>query len=178
MPTLDWNIILTGLLYAALTGIFNLALGHKSQVEAWAMANPKLAALLKLTRALGFDPWNAFSGGLLLLKGKLPAAQQADSPIAKAEQKKADDKLRETALDNTVNFGPPLLVLLFVGLCLSQQACAAKQLPCDDAKLRAIDEAYLLEVGKHCLQYASAAECPELPALRAKHSQDLKASCP
>lgn len=66
-----------------------------------------------------------------------------------------------------------VFTLVFLGC-----SAAAKKLPCDESRLRAIDAAYLAEVGKHCLQYASAAECPELPELRAKHSADLKAACP
>lgn len=71
------------------------------------------------------------------------------------------------------------LQLVFGVLLACVLSCAAeKRLPCDEAKLQAVDAAYLVEVGKHCLKYATAAECPELPDLRAKHSRDLKAVCP
>ncbi len=176
MPQLNWNVIAVSLLYAAATGIFNLILGHKSQVEAWAQSNPKLAAVLKFTRALGLDPWNLFSAALLLLKGKLPAAQQANSPIAKVEQAKADAKLRAEAVDDTVRIGP-LAVLLLAALSLHQAACHSAP-PCSEDKLRAIDAAYLADVAKQCLpQYNTAAECPAYEGLRAKHSKALHEAC-
>lgn len=162
MPTIDWPVILSGLLYALITGIFNAIFAHKSQINAWAEANPRLAGLLKITRAIGLDPAHLWAAGALIVKGRLPKVQT--EPV--------DDKL-----DDTTHFGPVAL-LLFLGLSVHQQGCASKPLPCDESKLRAIDAAYLIEVGKHCLQYSSAAECPDLPELRAKHSRDLKASCP
>lgn len=83
LPVLGWWL---------LTGIINLAFAYKSQIEAWAESNPRLASLLKLSRALGFDPWNLLSSLKLLASKKLPDAQKADSPIAKLEQKRADAK--------------------------------------------------------------------------------------
>jgi hypothetical protein len=168
MPTINLNVILAAVGYAALTGLFNLLLGHKSQVEAWALANPRLAAILKLTRALGLDPWNIFSAALLLLKGKLPAAQQANSPIAKAEQQKL----------NVARLAGPLIVLLFCCSLPALHGCATAKPPCDEAKLRAVDAAYLTDLAKACLQYPTAQDCPSYPGLKAKHEADLKASCP
>ncbi len=83
LPVLGWWM---------LTGIINLAFAYKSQIEAWAEANPRLASLLKFTRALGFDPWNLLSSLKLFAQKKLPDAQKSDSPIAKLEQRKADAK--------------------------------------------------------------------------------------
>jgi hypothetical protein len=127
MPQLNSLLayLLPLLAWGALTGIINLAFGYRSQIEAWAESNPRVAGLLKLSRALGLDPWNVLSALKLLASKKLPDAQKADSPIAKSEQRKADGKVRVDAVkDGTVHFGPPLLVLLVVGLCLSQQACS------------------------------------------------------
>jgi hypothetical protein len=126
MPVINWNVILSGLLFAALTGIFNLILGHKSQVEAWAESNPKLAAILKFTRALGFDPWNLIAAISLIVQKKLPEAQKSDSVIAQTEQKKADAKLDA---DETVRVVPagPLLVLLFVCSLPTLHGCAGHQ---------------------------------------------------
>lgn len=39
------------------TGVANLLLSNKSQVELWAETHPKLAAAMKLLRAIGLDPW-------------------------------------------------------------------------------------------------------------------------
>lgn len=127
MPTLDWNTFLAALGYAALTGIFNLIFARKSQIEAWAESRPRLAAVLKLTRSLGFDPWNALSALSLFFAKKLPQVQKSDSVIAQVEQQKASEKLRADAGDVPVHFGP-LLVLLFLVLTLHQQGCSAAPL--------------------------------------------------
>lgn len=92
MPELNWNVILTALLYAALTGILNLVLARKSQVEAWSEAHPKLAAGAKLLRAIGLDPWQIIASLSLFFRSKLPEIQKSDSTIARTEQRKADAK--------------------------------------------------------------------------------------
>jgi len=139
MPELNWNVILSGLAYAALTGIFNLVLGRKSQIEAYATANPRLAAILKISRAMGFDPWNVISGLSLAFTKKLPEIQQADSKIAKLEQAKADAKKLDP--DSTVKVVPggPLLMLVCAGMMgMSQQGCSGAQPSptCTDAAYR------------------------------------------
>jgi hypothetical protein len=84
--------VLPLLLWGALTGILNLILTRKSQIEAWVTANPRVAAWAKFLRAIGFDPWAAHAWLLLLVKKKLPEAQRANSDVAKIEQRKADAK--------------------------------------------------------------------------------------
>ncbi len=141
MPHLDTNAILLAVLYAAVTGVWNLALGHKSQVEAWALSNPRLAAVLKFTRALGFDPWNLLSSAMLLFLQKLPAAQRSDSAIAIREAVKADEKAAAAdAADEKVSIIPPskpLLVLLLAAFVCHAQACSAAPVkpPCDEQTL-------------------------------------------
>ncbi len=179
MPDLNWNVILSGLAYALLTGIFNLLLGHKSQVEAWAESNPGLAAVLKATRALGFDPWNLIAALSLAFAKKLPEAQKSDSVIAMREEIKAENK---ADADTTARIVPPLLLLLAC-FALHQQAClsvapVAKSLPCDDAKMARIDLAYVAEVADQCREYPSKHECPAWPSLRAKHRAALRKECP
>lgn len=110
MPQLDWNVILTGLLYAALTGVFNLIFAHKSQINAWAEAHPKLAALLKVTRAIGLDPQHLWAALALFVKGRLPRVQ-TEPPSER---------------DVPVKIGP-LLVLLLAGLVMTQQGCTREQ---------------------------------------------------
>lgn len=62
--------------YLAL-GVINLLLGHKSQIDAWAEANPRLAAMLKLSRSLGLDPWMLLQSLSLFIRGRLPATMKA-----------------------------------------------------------------------------------------------------
>lgn len=173
MPELNWNVILMALLYAALTGIFNLIFARKSQIEAWAESKPRVAAILKLSRALGFDPWNVLSGLSLLFKSKLPEIQKSDSAIAKVEQRKADEK----RLGPTSLVPPVLVLMLFAGL--SQQACDPRKPPCDESRLQAVDRRYAARVAATCLaKYDTKEECPEYPALKAEHRRELRAECP
>jgi hypothetical protein len=80
------------ILWGAFTGVLNLAFTYKSQIEAWVVANPRLAAWAKFLRSVGFDPWAFRAWLLLLIKKRLPDAQQANSAVAKNEQRKADAK--------------------------------------------------------------------------------------
>jgi hypothetical protein len=66
----------SAVIYAVVTALFNLIFAHKSQIADWAEANPRLASVLKLTRALGIDPWNVISSLQLLFTKKLPTAQK------------------------------------------------------------------------------------------------------
>jgi hypothetical protein len=121
LPLLGWWM---------LTGIINLAFGYKSQIEAWAESKPRIAGLLKLSRSLGFDPWNALAALLLIAKKKLPDAQKADSAVAKVEQRKADRR-RLGLVDP-----PPMpllmlmcfAVLLLLGCSREPQPCSAEDL--------------------------------------------------
>lgn len=85
-------LIVPLMLWGAVSGVLNLMLTRKSQIEAWVNANPRLAAWSKLLRSIGFDPWALHAWATLLVKKKLPEAQQADSDIAKIEQAKAEEK--------------------------------------------------------------------------------------
>jgi hypothetical protein len=110
-PMPDLNVILSGLAYALLTGIFNAIFAHKSAINSWAETNPRLAGVLKITRALGLDPMHLWAAGALIVKGRLPKVQ-TDPP--------------EDA-DDTVHFGPPgpLLVLLLVAFAWPSEACSS-----------------------------------------------------
>lgn len=84
--------VLPLLLWGAVSGVLNLMLTRKSQIEAWITANPRLAAWSKFLRSVGFDPWAAHAWLTLLVKKRLPEAQRSDSPVARLEQRKADAK--------------------------------------------------------------------------------------
>lgn len=84
--------VLPLILWGAVSGVLNLMLTRKSQIEAWVSAHPTLAAWSKFLRSVGFDPWALHAWATLLVKKKLPEAQQADSAVARIEQRKADMK--------------------------------------------------------------------------------------
>jgi hypothetical protein len=62
------------------TALVNLV-AHKSQVDSWCEKRPKLAAVLKLFRAVGFDPWLLVQSLSLFVKGKLPEKLRNSLPI-------------------------------------------------------------------------------------------------
>lgn len=164
------------LLWGAVSGVLNLLLTRKSQIEAWVNVHPRLAAWSQFLRSVGFDPWALHAWATLLVKKKLPEAQQADSKIAKIEQRKADEK----RLGPTSIIPPTMLLMLcLVLLGCSQLKAAESKLPCDDAKLRAVDERHVERVAKLCLvKYSRANECPEYPGLVAQHRRELREECP
>jgi hypothetical protein len=61
-------------------GLVSLLLAKRSQIDAWAESNPRLAGTLKLLRALGLDPWMALQSLSLIVRGKLPAKPDAKDP--------------------------------------------------------------------------------------------------
>lgn len=124
MPDPNQNPVLYAVLYAALTGIINLVFSRKSQIEAYALANPRLAAFGKLLRSVGFDPQNFWAFLTLLIKKDLPAAQRSDSVVALREEIKAEEKAAAERIDRMPP-PPAVLVLLVATLSLHQSGCAA-----------------------------------------------------
>lgn len=183
MPPIDWHVISSGLLYALVTGVFNLLFSHKSQIADWAEQNPRLAAVMKLTRALGLDPWALIAAFQLAITKRLPDAQKNIDNSKKGPPSGGVDVTANIGPrprpDNTDVNTPPAAIRawhLAFGAALVM-SCNPLHPPCDESKLRAIDAEYLEAVGTQCLQYASAASCPALPALRAKHSAALHEAC-
>lgn len=60
-------------IWLAATALLNL-LAHRSQVDAWCERRPRLAAVLKVMRGMGLDPWLLVQALSLALRGRLPAA--------------------------------------------------------------------------------------------------------
>ena len=60
----------------AVASVLNLLVGHKSQINDWCESRPYLAAVLKLLRAVGLDPWQIAQAASLAATKKLPAALQ------------------------------------------------------------------------------------------------------
>lgn len=61
-----------------ITGLLNLLIARKSQVDAWAESNPRWAALFKLFRSLGIDPWMFIQSLALFFSGKLPKSVKSE----------------------------------------------------------------------------------------------------
>lgn len=110
------NYLVPLLIYGAITGIANLLLSKKSQVELWAEANPRLAAVMKLLRAVGLDPWQIISAISLWATKKLPDAQRSEG------LKEADPKIPKPP--STPSGMGPMGGMLALCLCLSLASCA------------------------------------------------------
>ncbi len=67
--------ILTLVGWAVLSALLNLALSERSRIDSWAEKHPKVAGVLKLLRAIGFDPWMLLQSFTLLVHKRLPLAQ-------------------------------------------------------------------------------------------------------
>lgn len=76
MPTIDLKHYGLLLAYAVLTAVINLVFSKRSQIDEWCEANPKLAAVAKLFRAIGVDPWMLAQSAVLFFTSKLPGYQK------------------------------------------------------------------------------------------------------
>lgn len=73
---LDWKHLSVLVVYAALTGVFNLVFSKKSQIDEWCEANPRLAFVAKFMRGAGLDPWAIAQSAVLLVLKSLPSYQK------------------------------------------------------------------------------------------------------
>ncbi|UOF77323.1 hypothetical protein [Caudoviricetes sp.] len=137
MPEFNPNAVLAMVAYAAITGILNLLIAERSRVDAWATSHPRVAAALKLMRAVGFDPWHVIAAATLFFAKKLPEPKQPHAKIVP----------------------PGALSLLCLGLSLSQEACSAEPLkpPCDQATLAALTAQCAVDAA-HCVKEGGSEE--------------------
>ena len=132
------NYILPLLIYVFITGLANLLLAHRSQIESWAEANPRYAGYLKFQRAIGFDPWSFIAAVSLWAKKRLPDAQQngvkAVAALVEAESVRAP---RMFPSEPPPSFPPAALLLLAIAFAFHAQACssAPQKPPCDAATI-------------------------------------------
>lgn len=71
--------------WAAVSGMLSLLIAERSRIDAWAEKNPRIAGVLKLLRALGFDPWLIVSAVSLIVRKKLPAVQARQGVVKETE---------------------------------------------------------------------------------------------
>ena len=89
----------TLLIYLFATGLLNSLIGHKSQIDAWAEKKPTLAAVLKVIRGLGLDPWMLIQAATLATKKRLPLAMQ-DDPVAVVRDEQMIKAAEEATTDD------------------------------------------------------------------------------
>jgi hypothetical protein len=108
------------LAYGLITGLANLLLSRKSQVELWAESHPKAAGAMKLLRAVGLDPWQIISAISLWATKKLPDAQRSEG------LKSEDPKPVKPPKPPSPPYIPTntMTLLLCLGLILDTTQCA------------------------------------------------------
>jgi hypothetical protein len=74
----QYHILILALVWPILSGILNVALRKKTAEEwvAYAETNPRAHAMLKLIRAVGFDPVKAIKSFQQLAQGKADASKK------------------------------------------------------------------------------------------------------
>lgn len=152
LPVLGWGL---------LSLMLNLAFGYKSQIEAWAESHPRVAGLLKLTRALGLDPWNALAALKLLAQKRLPEVQKSDSAIARNEQRKADAKRLgddDGPPPPVSRYMPPLSILCLVLLIGCSHLAKEAKDPCSEVTLTTIQVGCESRIERECA--AGDKTCP------------------
>lgn len=73
-PLITWGVIST---------LLSLAIAERSRVDAWAERHPRLAAVLKILRGLGVDPWHLIAAASLLVSKRLPEQSQRVASLPK-----------------------------------------------------------------------------------------------
>jgi hypothetical protein len=91
-------------------GLLSLLVSQKSQVDAWAEKNPRVAGFMKLLRSLGIDPWLLVQSLSLIFRSKLPVKLQAAQLVAAAGTRVTPEVLEEVAKQSAPpppDDGPP-----------------------------------------------------------------------
>jgi hypothetical protein len=128
------------------SALVSMLLGRRSQIDAWAEAHPRLAALLKATRALGLDPWMFVQALSLAFRKRLP------------------DALRPPEAPSKSSVRPPPLTLLALCLAALLVGCAAtpEKPPCDAATLAGIVAECTVRVEQCAANGVLEADCEAL----------------
>lgn len=138
--------------YLAL-GVISLLLSRRSQVDAWAEQNPRIAGVMKALRALGLDPWMFVQSLSLIVRKKLPE-KPSTSP-------------KPTT-------GAAALVLA-LALAPGMVSCASGPTKpvCAPEQLAKIEVAFVAEATEACAG-KTIDTCEALPAIREKYAAKRK----
>lgn len=69
--------LLGTIIAAIIVALINVALGYRSQIDAWCERKPRVAGVLKILRGSGFDLWMILQGISLVFRGRLPDSLKA-----------------------------------------------------------------------------------------------------
>lgn len=115
--------------YAVASFLLSLLIARRSQVDAWAESNPRIAGAMKILRGTGIDPWLIAQGLTLVVAGRLPKWLRPPAPESTGDRPTPTDPPRR----------PPAgligLLLIALGSC---SAAPPQGPPCDQATLAGI----------------------------------------
>jgi hypothetical protein len=122
----------------AVAGLFSLLMSKRSQIDAWAESNPRVAGVMKLLRGLGVDPWLIAQGLMLIVAKRLPATK----PTGRL---------------------PPLTVIALALVCLGVSGCAAfpgsQASECSETSLGLIVAECKLRIERDCPRDQDIEQC-------------------
>lgn len=137
-------------------GVLNLLFARRSQVDVWCNAHPRVAAILKLSRGLGHDPWQVLQAVALWVRGRLP------------------DNI-EKIVDFVTKGATVLVVLLaFAQGCAGAQAnarAAADTAAYCQKKVLPLNGEYALDLARYCYEYAHFEDCPAYAELKSNYEK-------
>jgi hypothetical protein len=158
--TFDWKHLALLVLAALITGVWNLCVAKKTQIDEWSESKPRIAGALKIVRGLGLDPWVIWQGVVLIALGRLPNYT-----------KQSLDDLNGGTIKPPSKPKPPILPLLMVGVLLGLMVwfcgCQRETVPpCDYAQLQ-VDKAKCVLESEQCADAGLTADtCPTVKPCR------------
>lgn len=139
-------------------GVLNLLFARRSQVDVWCNDHPRVAAILKLSRGLGHDPWQMLQAVALWVRGRLP------------------DNLEKIV--DFVTKGAAVVALAFAFAfaqgCTGAQAnsrAAADTAAYCQKKVLPLNGEYALDLAKYCYDYAHFEDCPAYAVLKSNYEK-------
>jgi|SRR5688500_6633680 len=144
-------------------GVLALLVARRSQVDAWAESNPRLAGVMKLMRALSIDPWMIAQAFMLILVKRLPEDPKVEiKPPSDDDPPTGENPVgpHATKLPPNPRWGGPVAMV-----ALALIGCGAAQQPreCDESKVTAHTARCKARV---------ALECADIP------EEQLETACP
>ena len=67
--------------YCVASALLNLVIAERSRVDAWCERHPRIAAVLKIVRAVGVDPWHLVAAASLFVNKQLPEASKRSTSL-------------------------------------------------------------------------------------------------
>jgi hypothetical protein len=156
--------------------LVNLAFARRMRIDAWVAANPRLAGLVDLARAAGWEPWVMLRGLNRLIRGRLPDYWERVVDVVIPPPPRTP--IIPLAVDEAVKKTGVLLCVV-LACAFAVQACAsaragAKAADYCQTALLPLDLKYageLLDVQRVCAARPDPEDCPEAAELERRYAE-------